>query len=470
LRATVCLLLVVVCLLPAGCSHSGHKDSVPTPSLNPSGGGSALTRPETTRDPNAPPPGADGLLAGQVLDSFGRHPEGVSIQIVDLQDTRQTKAGIEVQPQEKGYFTIQGLQVGRHYQLIARVKDGSKILSGTTLASPPNPRVTIFLSEDNATDNTPALPAPPGLPEKRNPIGTGAVIEAPKRMEPAGGDGENPLHHGPTTPAGGGPIIPAPPGDGKPPSGVVPAATKGDPTKVAGTELAGGVPPKVNIQFVPTGPPAEKRESKEGVLSPAPGKNDQLPPIDVGARATDPVKPPKPADDVRAPAPGGPTPNNSCVLVGKKLEDFSLTDLEGDPWQFKRDHKGQVVLLDFWSSGSDLVHIHRLAALKKTYGAYGLEIVGIAYEGGTPTQQVSNVRSIRGRYTVNYTTILGGAFDACQVKKQFDVTQFPTAILLDGEGKILYRADEMEKVQMQELEKEIRKRLGITDTLPWAGE
>jgi hypothetical protein len=65
---------------------------------------------------------------------------------------------------------------------------------------------------------------------------------------------------------------------------------------------------------------------------------------------------------------------------------------------------------------------------------------------------------------------IGGPPDACPVKKQFDATQFPTAILLDGEGKIIYRADELEKTQMRELEQELRKRLGVPETLPWAGE
>jgi len=60
-------------------------------------------------------------------------------------------------------------------QLIARVKDGTKMLSGTTLATPPNPRVTIYLSEDNTNDNTPPLPGPPTFPEKRKSAGTASA-------------------------------------------------------------------------------------------------------------------------------------------------------------------------------------------------------------------------------------------------------------------------------------------------------
>jgi hypothetical protein len=163
-------------------------------------------------------------------------------------------------------------------------------------------------------------------------------------------------------------------------------------------------------------------------------------------------------------------PDNSCVLVGNRLEDFSLTDLEGRAWQFKRDHAGQLVLLDFWSTAADLAHVNTLTNLQRNYGSFGLEVVGIAYEAGALKQQASNVRSIRGRYTVNYTTILGGPADTCQVKKQFDVSQFPTLILLDERGQLIYRANGSDQPQQQELEAEIRKRLGVSPTFPRAGQ
>jgi hypothetical protein len=455
LRATVCLLLVVGCLPLAGCKHSGNKDGLlPSSRLNTSGGGGTGPRADAAHtDPGAPPPGADGLLAGQVLDSFNRHPENVSIQIVDLQDTRPTPARIEVEPPEKGYFTIQGLQVGRHYQLIARVKDGTKVLSGTTLATPPNPRVTIYLSEDNTNDNTPPLPGPPTLPEKRKPTGGGAVIEPPRRMDPPlPGDGENPVHRGVITPPGGG-IIPAPTRT-KPPNA----------TNVADQDGLRWAPPTVSVPTQPAPPPVRK-VPPDDTLPPVAPKDDVVPPRD-GAK---PSKP-KNNDSARAPQPSGSMPNNSCILVGKKLEDFSLTDLDGAAWQYKRDHKGQVVLLDFWSTGSDLAHVHQLTNLQKNYSSFGLEVVGIAYEAGPLKQQVSNVRSIRGRYTINYTTILGAPADSCQVKKQFDVNQFPTAILLDERGQIIFRADGLDKTQLQELEAEIRKRLGVSPTFPSAEE
>src|SRR5207245_40224 len=72
LRATVCLMLVVVCLEAAGCKSSGRKDGIPpAPPLTGSGTGT----PPARGDSAVAPAGADGLLAGQVLDGLGHHPD-----------------------------------------------------------------------------------------------------------------------------------------------------------------------------------------------------------------------------------------------------------------------------------------------------------------------------------------------------------------------------------------------------------
>ena len=39
----------------------------------------------------------------------------------------------------------------------------------------------------------------------------------------------------------------------------------------------------------------------------------------------------------------------SCVLTGQQLYNFALTDLNGQPWEF-RNHRSKLVLLDFWGS------------------------------------------------------------------------------------------------------------------------
>src|SRR5262245_22948007 len=74
-----------------------------------------------------------GILAGQVLDGYSRRPQAVYIQVSASQDAGEPKAApIEVAADGQGYFLIQGLQPGRHYQLVARTREGEQLLAGTT--------------------------------------------------------------------------------------------------------------------------------------------------------------------------------------------------------------------------------------------------------------------------------------------------------------------------------------------------
>src|SRR5262249_10432519 len=103
----------------------------------------------------APPQGVNGIIAGQVIDSFNRKPPPTVIQVVSLDAKDPSAAPITVKldpvnADANGYFTIQNLQAGPQYQLIARAEDGTHKLAGVTWATPPNPRVTIRISEDFA--------------------------------------------------------------------------------------------------------------------------------------------------------------------------------------------------------------------------------------------------------------------------------------------------------------------------------
>jgi thiol-disulfide isomerase/thioredoxin len=154
----------------------------------------------------------------------------------------------------------------------------------------------------------------------------------------------------------------------------------------------------------------------------------------------------------------------SCVLVGRKLDNFALYDLDRQPWEYRRDHLGRLTLLDFWHSTCPpcLQAIPHMVDLKRRYGPTGLEVIGIACEKGTPEQQSQKVRQVRARYTINYTTLLsGGGTEACPVKKQFGVTCFPTLILLDETGQIVWRREGADEQILWELEVEIQRRLGL---------
>ena len=129
------------------------------------------------------------LLAGQVVEkAFGKRVANASIQVVDLEDTNPSPAArLDFTANSDGYFFIPGLQPGHHYQLIARSKDADHLRSGMTLAMPPNPRVSIYISEDLTSPSTPpplAPPAPPAAapppPADKEPTTPPAALSPPK--------------------------------------------------------------------------------------------------------------------------------------------------------------------------------------------------------------------------------------------------------------------------------------------------
>lgn len=402
MRIQVGLPLAAVCLALIGCAAPGSKKN-PTDDANSPFMGTKLTNP--SRDPSSPPAEVDVLLAGQVVEkAFGKRVPNASIQVVDLEDANAASAArLDVRANSDGYFFIPGLQRGHHYQLIGRVKDGDHLLSGITLASPPNPRLAIYLSEDLSTPSTPAPLAAPTPPAADKGAAPSAILSPPK-TNPAptnpGFSGDPPLNRiadGPQPETGGFSKAPLPP------TATIPNGT-GNPI----------LPP----------PP-----SFSGQPQPTPSAPTSAPP----------------ADQTRRDAPPPRTAPPFCVLEGSRLDNFALPTLEGGSWEFRRDPSRKLVLLDFWKSncGPCLAAIPRLERLQEKYGGDGLEVVGIAYEDeGPAAQQNLNVRSARARLHMNYTILMGADSRSgpCPVRSQFLVDRFPTLVLIDGNGEILWRS------------------------------
>jgi hypothetical protein len=98
--------------------------------------------------------------------------------------------------------------------------------------------------------------------------------------------------------------------------------------------------------------------------------------------------------------------------------------------------------------------------MHEAYQPYGLQIVGIAEEAGPREQQVTAVRSVRGRLGMFYTTLLSDR-TTCPVREQFGVQSYPTLFLLDENGEIVWRCEGPDERALYELKVEIHKRLGL---------
>lgn len=440
MRFVACVGLLAGCLLLAGCSSLGfgRKPQGAGPTATP-----RLPAPVTPtgvpRDGAPDQPAASpfsGVLAGRVIDSYNRRPPPTYIQVVQAKgkDGKEPSgAPIEVATDSNGYFTIQGLQPGRSYQLIARAKDGDRKLAGMTWARPPDPRLLIRVSEDFVTPGTPDVPASPGTPTRGQPAGERSQLPPPVWPDSGAVAGQPPA--------------PDWTGSAEPGSPLRRAVELGQPLPRAGAP----------VSDTPGGPPSGHRDRSREITIPG------GPPVAAAPDA--PVSPglalPSPAAPV-APA-AGPVP--FCVLLsGRKLDNFALNDLNGKRWEFRRNRRGRLVLLDFWWTGCIPCRqaIPHLNILQQNYGPYGLEVVSLAYETGTPEEQARKVRGVRDRYSINYRLLLGtGLQTECPVRTQFQVTHFPTMVLIDESGQIILRLDGLDAQRLRELETEIKRRLNV---------
>lgn len=347
-----------------------------------------------------------------MLDRLNRRPSGAAIQVVDLQESPGAPSGarVEVMADSKGYFIIQGLKPGRSYQLVARQKDGTRLFSGTVVARPPDPRLTIFIAEDLAGSDTPPPPEPNPLPERSAPI-----KPPPAALQP--------------------PVPATNPADTANPAPIEPVAP------------ASSAPPR------PLDPPAATNAAMRPELM---TRDDRL-------VMSNPV--------LSIPASGGPSldlPGNTvnppaCVLVGSRLETLVLRDVNGNPWNFRSDRRGKLVLFDFWYSDCmpcmrSVPHMNKLNSM---YERFGLQVVGLAYEPGSFNEQAARVRDTQSRKGMNYISLIGTG-DSCPVRRQFDVHSFPSLVLVDESGQVIWRSPKGQGVGIDTLrEAELAIRQGL---------
>ena len=322
-------------------------------------------------------PEISGILAGRLVDSFGRAPPAAFIQVVALGDAGA--APIEVETVNQGHFYIRGVQPGRTYRLVARSTRDGRTIAGETQARPPDTRLLIALSEDFVTSTTPAVPGPPqGLRPITNPRPTG-VADA------------------------GGPEFPPIPNR---------------PEQVAETDS-----PRPAIANVPA-PDASAPSWNQGAL-----------------------------------APNAPTFTPAVLVSANKVQYLALQDVDGRPWDLSQ-RRGRLLLIDLWGTWCQpcLQAIPELIRLQSSYGPRGLEVIGVACERGSPADSVRRVQDIRKKIpSLNYRLLLGDDGNHKPVETQFRVAAYPTLVLVDADGTILWRGEGGDSIR--ELEQIIRRRL-----------
>lgn len=386
----------------------------PDPLTSPAGPATPAVPPATAQAANTP----EALLSGQVVDAYMRPVTHSYVQLVRVDSPQEEAKPIDIEAGDS-YFIIPRLKVGGQYRLIARSKQGDKMLAGITIRQAPDTKVVIQVSEDFATSSIPPLPEPGDKKDTKPAASSGLDNRPPARAiwmpTPSGS---------PALTGQGGAEVELPAKLTVPtPSAAPDTLAPG----VAGSPSTGWPP---TLQIGPkksTTPPANNSAPQPPAL---PGNiQGQLPPL---------------------------VP--SCVVLGSKVQILALKDVNDQTWSLQKDRKGKVVLLDFWMPKCAPCQrtMPTLAQVQYKYGPQGLEVVGVYIDSGRFHDQAQRAKLTSSQLQANYRQLVGQD-DMTHLREQFHVQNFPTMILLDAQGHIRWRHEG--EIDQAELERVLQKHL-----------
>lgn len=417
--------LIAVALALAGCKSSSDpkpKDREPGGTAAARAKGKGLDWLENGRGgtPNVNVgKEAQGMFGGRVVDPYGRGLKGVYIDVERADAPPGAGAApVSIQTRDDGYFMTQGLTPGVTYTLTAKTRAEGKTLAGVVQARAPSPNLTIQLRDD-------MLPAPggrPGVPSG----GPSPSLPPPSSdlIPPIGtGPGSSPSPAVVTRPPDGGWV----PGVG-PTSGSVPATLPNP------NDNAGGALPKS-----PSSPAPEVPVTRIRPESTATGPADPFRPP--AASIPGPLVPPVSPGVPTIPPPPGVDPEKKSDRAVKPGANFALVDTLQRPWEFATNRHGSLVLLDFMTTSCvPCKHaIPVLADLQAKYGAGGLQLVGVVCDDAPLAQRTQLAAKYHQANNLNYALFVEPGSKPGALHNRFQVEGYPTAVLLDAAGNVVWR-------------------------------
>lgn len=122
------------------------------------------------------------------------------------------------------------------------------------------------------------------------------------------------------------------------------------------------------------------------------------------------------------------------VTYAQNVRNFQLRDLGNVQRSFEELKGERLTLIDFWASwcGPCLKSIPELNSIYEIYKDQGVEIIGINCDGPRSISKVAPmVRSMK----IQYPVLMDINSD---VKNELNLMAFPTLIIVDPDGKILW--------------------------------
>lgn len=407
------------------------------------GAGTGIPKAGSWTDPKNP--GFDpvregkGMLAGRVLDPFGNGAKNVFIRIEPVDATAKEKDGaaIGILTNEAGFFMVKDLPAGRVYVLTAEAKTAveGKPLYGQVQTRPPQPNITIALRDDLA----PSLQG--GGSDRSLPPGTSTGGLPPSSdLIPSMG-------------------LPAPTPTGRPSDGGwspgAGSAPGSIPATIPGTTPSGpvGVPPPAGV--------FPSIEPRSGVRPESTATGDAPPwkPPAVSIPGGPPV-PSLPLPPPGSPAPSAvPPPEKRSSRPVRPGANFALIDSLERPWDFASNRSGSLVLLDFMTT--TCTHCKRtipiLEDLQSRYSTDGLQLIGVLCDEAPQHERATLAGKYQRNHGLNYAVYAEAGAESGSVRDRFKVESYPTVVLLNGEGAVVWQGHPGKKT---ELESAIRRQLG----------
>ncbi|MBO9730239.1 MAG: TlpA family protein disulfide reductase [Chitinophaga sp.] len=147
--------------------------------------------------------------------------------------------------------------------------------------------------------------------------------------------------------------------------------------------------------------------------------------------------------------------------IGKQAIDFTRKNQFGKTIKLS-DYRGKLVMLDFWGSWCGACrqsHPH----IREVYDAYkgkGLEVIAIANENshGQKTMDARKAAWLGAikKDEANWIHVLNDdMMGGLDIIKAYEITSYPTKILVDKDGKILMRVSSVLNAEMDSLIKSI---------------
>lgn len=112
--------------------------------------------------------------------------------------------------------------------------------------------------------------------------------------------------------------------------------------------------------------------------------------------------------------------------------DFALPSISG-PNERLSEHRGEVVLLSFWSSrcAACNAQLNRLRELQRTYGPAGLVILAVSVD-----DDLDHARAYAREHAGSYSLLID---TRKTVSRRYQVDRLPSVLLIDRAGMVRYR-------------------------------